>query len=242
MTSHGCFRAVTEVRATSSLHQLSEKMSQITNDFGFDSFAIVKRDPSNLYVEPAVLTNFTDVDQTCDPAFGPGTYALIEHAEESLTPFWWSTNERPFPEGQSAKTLRPEICNSEIGLIVPVPDCQDIGAGGFVAFAIAKDTGAEMTLPPFSMQIAFHAFHQASRLWTMAAQIPQLTNLQRNVIVQLAHGRPYPVIAQMLDRKTNQISNEVANLRRRYRVSTPEQIVMHALKERAVRLNELICS
>lgn len=67
MTSHGCFRAVTEVRATSSLHQLSEKMSQITNDFGFDSFAIVKRDPSNLYVEPAVLTNFTDVDQTCDP-------------------------------------------------------------------------------------------------------------------------------------------------------------------------------
>lgn len=241
MTSHACFRAVSDVRAASSLVELHDIVTQITRDFGFDNFAIIKRDPSNLYVEPSILSDLPSIGRGhC--SFGRGTYALIHEAEASLTPFWWTTRPRLLPDGQPTKLLEPELCPAELGLVIPVPDSDDVGAGGLVAFALMNDTGETIQLPPFSMQIGFHAFHQAARLWRVNNETPQITNLQRDLIVHLAHGRPYPVIAQMLDRKTGQISTEVTQLRQRYRVRSREQIVMHALKERAVKLIDLIAT
>lgn len=242
MTSYACFRAVSDVRAATSLQLLHDMMSKFTRDFGFDNFAIVKRDPSNLYADPAILTNFPSANEPHECAFGPGTYALIEHAESSLTPFWWSRQARLLEDGQSAKIFNPELSSAQLGLIIPVPDSNDVGGGGFVAFTIEEDTDQAIALPPYSMQIGFHAFHQASALWRVANETPQLTNMQHNLIVHLAHGRPTSLIALLQDRKPKQISSDINSLLQRYRVSTREQIVMHALKERAVKLNELIAS
>ena len=240
-------RFADEAHSASSIAELEDCITRATTDLGFDYFAIVHHvDFGRLTPSAIRLSNYPErfIARIREGHFARDP--VLRASERTNAGFVWSDvpqlieltdRDRAYMRGAVDLGLAE-------GFTVPYHIPGD--TLGSCHFAVRKPSDLPLAHLAAAQSIGAFGFEAARRLLSkddqssrLAPRVP-LTQRQRDCVVEVARGKSDTVIAQLLGLRPRTVNEYIEGAKRRYLVSTRQQLIVRALFQSDICFAEVL--
>lgn len=233
--------------AAATVDELEGSIASACSKLGFDYFAIVHHVDFGRVTPNAIrLTNYpeTFIAKVREGRFGRDP--VMRASERTNAGFTWSeiANLIELSDGDRAYMRQAGELGLADGFTVPyhVPG-ETLGS---CHFAVKERGTLPVTGLAAAQSIGAFGFEAARRLFAgddyahvMARRLP-LTQRQRDCVVEVARGKSDTVIAQLLGLRPRTVNEYIESAKRRYLVSTRQQLIVRALFQSDICFSEVL--
>ncbi len=227
---------VSEAKHVSDLSTLNWLLDEVTQDLGFDYFALVHAlDRRSLLMSAAPLTNF--------PAAWQGTFQeraywaddpVMAACQRADAGFLWSDLPKiiRMSDRQQSILLAARREGLHGGFTVPIPKRGT--EMSLCSFAVNSDREIAGAMTAAAQAVGWFAFQAARRLTRLQRNRTEeegirLTSRQLDCLVLYAKGKSDAVIGQLLGLSRRTVNEYMENAKRRHMVATRQQLLGNCL-------------
>jgi LuxR family quorum-sensing system transcriptional regulator CciR len=224
------------VQSVATLAELEHAVASATRKLGFDHFAIVHHvDFGKLAPHAIRMSNYPERDP------------VLRASERTNVGFLWSDipnmialNDRD----RNYMRMAGELGLAE-GFTVPyhIPG-ETLGSCHFAVTEIGRlpthNLAAAQSVGAFGFEAARRLVGMREDHAILLAKRVPLTRRQRDCVVEVARGKSDTVIAQLLGLRPRTVNEYIENAKRRYLVSTRQQLIVRALFQSDICFAEVL--
>ena len=225
---------VDDAKKVTNLKMLTDLTQGITQDLGFDCFALLHTSKSN--APPAEMLQLTTypsnwVDMVRDRAYwvDDPVFAACEIADAGFP--WHHIPDMVVLSDRQRDVMRLARTEGLLdGFTVPIPKAGT--TVGLCSFATRRDSGANRDSTAAAQAVGWFAFEAARRIGTampLQQPPPPLTPRQLDCVVLYARGKSDSVMGRLLGISPKTCNEHIEIAKRRYGVSTRQQLLARAL-------------
>ena len=240
-------RFADEAQSATSIAELEGSITVASAELGFDYFAIVHHvDFGRLTPSAIRLSNYPD---RFTAKIREGQFArdpVLRASERTNVGFVWSDVSQLITLSDRDRAYMNRA--AELGLVegftVPyhIPG-ETLGSCHFAvnrAGALpARHLAAAQSIGAFGFEAARRLLASDDQAIRLAPRVP-LTQRQRDCVVEVARGKSDTVIAQLLGLRPRTVNEYIEGAKRRYLVSTRQQLIVRALFQSDICFAEVL--
>lgn len=235
-------------QSVSTLAQLEDALSRASRELGFDHFAVVNHvDFGKLTPNAIRMSNYPErfIARVREGAFSRDP--VMRASERTNAGFLWSEVENLIPLTDRDRIYMRTA--GELGLAegFTVPYHIPGETLGSCHFAVSRPGTLPMGHLAAAQSLGAFGFESARRLLAdredhanlLAKRVP-LTQRQRDCVIEVARGKSDTVIAQLLGLRPRTVNEYIESAKRRYLVSTRQQLIVRALFQSDICFAEVL--
>jgi len=235
-------------QSATSVAELESAIASASQDLGFDHFAIVNHvDFGKLTPNAIRLSNYPErfIARIREGHFARDP--VLRASERTNAGFLWSEIAKLIT--LTDRDLAYMHAASEQGLAegFTVPYHIPGETLGSCHFAVGKPgtlphghLAAAQSLGAFGFEAARRLLHNRDDHANLLAKRVPLTQRQRDCVVEVARGKSDTVIAQLLGLRPRTVNEYIESAKRRYLVSTRQQLIVRALFQSDICFSEVL--
>lgn len=235
---------VDNMRSALSSAALSHQLTLATRRLGFDYFALAQRDHARVELQGILLTDLPanwlsllakDYFYAHDP--------ILVALQSSATPFVWGDMENFMAVNDRHRAYMKLAADNGIAQGITVPIHVPGEPSALCSFSMTDSRPLPLESLPVAQYIASSGFEAARKLrdaTALSANPMGLTDLQRNILVQIARGKSRQLISRTLKVTPAQIGAALKVAQRRYRVASSTEVIVQALYDKTLSFHEIM--
>lgn len=242
---------VRTVRQANDLTAVTHVLSDATQAFDFDHFALVQRVNKRVAMGPVQLS---DYPANWIERLGATTYyvhdPVLAACEKSAAPFSWDSIPGMIAMSRHQKTYMQDARAAGLDAGYTVPIHIPGGASGLCSFVTTNGRSLPADSLPAAQYLACFAFEAARRLTmrdsaeadgsTGEAGVNKLTPRQLDCVVLVARGKSNWVAGQLLGLSPDTVHKYLESAKLRYGVSSRTELVVRALYDGQLSFSDIM--
>lgn len=233
---------VEEVKAAQSLDAIAGLLSEVTQAFDFDHFAMTQRHGVSIDGASVQLTDFPArwIERLANDGYWADDPVLAA-CQKTVVPFAWGDLPQLVKLNARQARYMEAAANEGLAQGWTVPIHIPGEATGLCSFVLAPGRELPHSNLPSAQYVACFAFEAARRLATRnGPPPPRLTRRQLDCVVLAARGKSDWVAGQILGLAPDTVHKYLEQAKARFGVSSRTELVVRALYDGQISFGDLL--